>query len=1143
MVFQPLATIRDRYFILLLDMLFFLGPCIILAVHMSGRGFTESLNAGAGHGYALLWVVAAALIYKYALIDGLARFTVAKGEHIFDALHGFPGPKNWETVLMTAIYFMEMIGYGGIALFAGLFLGLIAPGALQGEVLAIGTVAVIFLLLITRSFRLFRRIVTAMAAVMILGIGYCLLGCRVPAGEIPAGFLPSLTGEQMVDAMVMLGAVGSGLSLLLYSVWLKESLGDRHGPAYFRRNINKIRIVQGIAFAITGLLAFAFVTLGHLAPGGSDMAQGLAAAASGVPAGPVVLFATAYVILFGVVLTGAEGRARAISAILRANRITNLGEPVLYRLLVGIFSAMMVLVILLGNPQEILVLVSSLASVIFGVVGLMMIYLDSRLPAYARGSRAWTLVMGAGSFGFLLMALFREGSVITYALPLLEQIAVIVFLIYLLTRTRFFEEILTGTVTRRGGVLLVAACGLLSVCGTMSGFSIGRYTMTFPEAGPLIAGLLGGPVPGIATGLLAGGYAVFAGEPAAVPSAIGSVAAGALAGLAAIRWGRRRTYGGLVLLGFAATAVGLILPALIPGGYTVQEVSALFIPKLLACLLTLVMFRYFADEWEAGRRRLRKPLAERARDILRELKATPSLGLVAGGAAAAVPALILVDPAAASVLPVVVESLAVLGVITILLTRSRSFLSILLGRLSLTQQIWLIAVFSICSIYGTTGAIDLPGVNINFRTLGPMIAGLLGGPVVGLVTGLIGGLYRYTLGGETAIASMLGTIAAGLLAGYASTLWQGVLSYRRVVGLAVVVECVRLLVILPLSVFLTGSGDLLPLLEARLLPMVAVDALGLALFLFIIREETISIQSMDGIAAADPDGTRSQAAAEYASAVMAEANRIFTVIAGRLLSLSHRLAELEESEEARRLGNLIDPDELDEIFDEFAGFSDRYRGGDACGLQVAVMAGQITRRLERLLRRPGVAEIVDPRLIARVNRHLSAYMLTLRGDEEMVEESPVDLEPMIASLLHEVGTSPVSDEEVVESADDPDVFRRLLVARLAHVAVFEGALFSFRPGERVHTACSDPERLPDIVYRILESFALRGTDEIAIEISGSESEVRIRIAAKGPGLPDCLTGTAYYLLRRDLWLCRATIESDERDGDTAVAISLIPCTP
>lgn len=484
-----------------------------------------------------------------------------------------------------------------------------------------------------------------------------------------------------------------------------------------------------------------------------------------------------------------------------------------------------------------------------------------------------------------------------------------------------------------------------------------------------------------------------------------------------------------------------------------------------------------------------------------------------------------------------------LGVFVILLTRSRSFLSILLGRLSSAQQVWLIAVFSICSIYGTTGAIDLPGVNINFRVIGPMIAGLLGGPVVGLVTGCIGGLYRYSLGGEVAIPSMLGTIAAGLLAGYASRRWQGVLSYRRVAGLAVFVECVRLLVILPVYTILTGTGDLLPLLETRLIPVIVVDTLGLVLFLFIIGEETVSIQSMNHASAGEPDGVRAKEAAAYASAVMAEVNGIFTVIAGRLLSLSHLLAELEESEEARRLKNLVDPDELDEIFGEFTRFSDLYREEEVHGLQVAVMAGQITRRLDRLLRRPGLAEIVSPRLTARVDRHLSAYMAPLQGEEGTVEESPVDIDVMIASLLHEAVVPPVSDEEIVEGSEDPALFRRLLVARLARVAVFEDVLLSFRPGEGILTACSDPERLPDILYQIIESFALKGATGIGIETAEAGDRVRIAIAATGPGLPGCLSGSAYFLLRRDLRLCGATLASGEDGGTTVVAVSLPSCMP
>ena len=85
-------------------------------------------------------------------------------------------------------------------------------------------------------------------------------------------------------------------------------------------------------------------------------------------------------------------------------------------------------------------------------------------------------------------------------------------------------------------------------------------------------------------------------------------------------------------------------------------------------------------------------------------------------------------------------------------TRSRVFTSILKGELDLKNQLCLIGIFGLFSIYGTLSGIQILGAIANIRDLGPMIAGLMGGPIVGLGAGLIGAAHRYFLGGMTALS-------------------------------------------------------------------------------------------------------------------------------------------------------------------------------------------------------------------------------------------------------------------------------------------------------------------------------------------------------------------------------------------------------
>lgn len=54
---------------------------------------------------------------------------------------------------------------------------------------------------------------------------------------------------------------------------------------------------------------------------------------------------------------------------------------------------------------------------------------------------------------------------------------------------------------------------------------------------------------------------------------------------------------------------------------------------------------------------------------------------------------------------------------------------------------------------------------VDSRSIGAVLAGFLGGPVLGTAAGLTAGIYRYGLGGATDMAGLLGTTLTGLLSG------------------------------------------------------------------------------------------------------------------------------------------------------------------------------------------------------------------------------------------------------------------------------------------------------------------------------------------------------------------------------------------
>ena len=167
-------------------------------------------------------------------------------------------------------------------------------------------------------------------------------------------------------------------------------------------------------------------------------------------------------------------------------------------------------------------------------------------------------------------------------------------------------------------------------------------------------------------------------------------------------------------------------------------------------------------------------------------------------------------------------------------TRTSFFLEILDKKLTWKNQAIMIVLFGALSVFGTYGGLQLPsGAIANIRDLGPMVAGLVGGPVVGLGAGLIGGVHRYFMGGFVNVPCSIATVIAGLLGGTIYwirkgkfvTVWQAVL-------FAIFMESFHM----GLTILMARPYEMaVAVVQEVILPMIAANATGMAVFAFIIR--------------------------------------------------------------------------------------------------------------------------------------------------------------------------------------------------------------------------------------------------------------------------------------------------------------------
>ncbi|HEY3274947.1 MAG TPA: SpoIIE family protein phosphatase [Methanocella sp.] len=179
------------------------------------------------------------------------------------------------------------------------------------------------------------------------------------------------------------------------------------------------------------------------------------------------------------------------------------------------------------------------------------------------------------------------------------------------------------------------------------------------------------------------------------------------------------------------------------------------------------------------------------------------------------------------------ENTCVVAVFAYLLVHSKYFKGVIEHRLNFMNMSVLILAFGLISVLGTMLGITVSaGAIANVRDVGPMIAGLVGGPVVGLGAGLIGGLHRYSMGGITGFTSGTATIIAGILGGVVYYL-----NRRRYIGalgsVAFVIIAVGINLGLGLA-FAQPHDQAASVIAQVALPMVVANGVGAFVFAYII---------------------------------------------------------------------------------------------------------------------------------------------------------------------------------------------------------------------------------------------------------------------------------------------------------------------
>ncbi|MFV0382558.1 Nramp family divalent metal transporter [Paracoccus sp. (in: a-proteobacteria)] len=242
--------------------LLFAGPAIIASIaYMDPGNYATNIQAGAGYGYQLLWVVLMANLIAMLFQALSARLGIVTGRNLAELSRDhLPRPLVRVMWVISEIAAMatDLAEFLGGAIGLSLLFGL--PLIAGMGVTAIITYAI--LMVEGRGFRPIEMIIGAMVGV----IGLCYLAEILIAPVDWAATAQGLTTPALPDSAALTIAVGIiGATVMPHAIFLHSGLmqarADYSGPDQRRRMLRFSNIEVVLALAIAGMVNMAMVMM------------------------------------------------------------------------------------------------------------------------------------------------------------------------------------------------------------------------------------------------------------------------------------------------------------------------------------------------------------------------------------------------------------------------------------------------------------------------------------------------------------------------------------------------------------------------------------------------------------------------------------------------------------------------------------------------------------------------------------------------------------------------------------------------------------------------------------------------------------------------------------------------------------------
>jgi manganese transport protein len=219
-----------------LDILKFIGPGLLVTVGFIDPGnWASNIAAGAGFGYALLWMVTLSTLMLIILQHNVAHLGIATGLCLSEAATIHTPRLVSRTILGSA-----MLASVSTSL-AEIMGGAIALNMLFGIPIAVGAVLVVafvLVMLFTNTYRLIEKVIIGFVSVIGLSFLYELTLVHVDWQAAGLGWVtPSLPKGSIMVVMSVLGAVVMPHNLFLHSEIIQSRQWNLEDGAVIKRQL------------------------------------------------------------------------------------------------------------------------------------------------------------------------------------------------------------------------------------------------------------------------------------------------------------------------------------------------------------------------------------------------------------------------------------------------------------------------------------------------------------------------------------------------------------------------------------------------------------------------------------------------------------------------------------------------------------------------------------------------------------------------------------------------------------------------------------------------------------------------------------------------------------------------------------------